>query len=83
MVIDQAKAQKEREVKLYLNYNREAMSYSSEPGAVEGSLVCAAMGKPTGKPKRETRLKGDERRTGPVVRKCRSLRGLYQPQKTE
>jgi hypothetical protein len=64
MVIEQAKAQKEREVQLYLSYNREATIDSKQPGASEGAQVYAAMGKQTGKAKRETRLKGDERRTG-------------------
>ena len=67
MVIEQAKAQKEREVQLYLNYNREAMTESDEAGASEGTLVCAAMRKEESKPKRQTRLKGDERRTGKKV----------------
>jgi hypothetical protein len=64
MVIEQAKVQKEREVQLYLSYNREATIDSKEPGASEGAQVYAAMGKQTGKARRETRLKDDERRTG-------------------
>ena len=64
MVIEQAKAQKEREVQPYLNYNRESMKDASEPGASERAMVYATMGKQMGKTKRETRLKGDERRTG-------------------
>ena len=51
-------------MQLYLNYNRETMTDSKEPGASEGAQVYVVMGKQTGKTKRETRLKGDERRTG-------------------
>ncbi len=54
-------------------YNREATIDSKDSlkehrytqrWASEGAQVYATMGKQTGKAKRETRLKGDERRTG-------------------
>ena len=64
LVVEQATAEREREVKLFLNYDREAVNISGECGAASDALVCAAVGKPNSKPKRQTRLKGDERRTG-------------------
>jgi hypothetical protein len=64
LVVEQATAEREREVKLFLNYEREAVNISGECGAASDALVCAAVGKANGKPKRQTRLKGDERRTG-------------------
>jgi hypothetical protein len=64
LVVKQAKAEREREVQLFLAYDREAVSVSGKCGAASDAIVCAAVGKENGKPKRQTRLKGDERRTG-------------------
>jgi hypothetical protein len=64
LVVKQAKAEREREVQLFLAYDREAVSVSGKCGAASDAIVCTAVGKENGKPKRQTRLKGDERRTG-------------------
>ncbi len=60
----QAKAEREREAHLFLVYDREVVSVSGKCGTASDAIVCAAVGKENGKPKRQTRLKGDEWRTG-------------------